>query len=176
MEVGGNNKEYPGRNLSNFFPHPFKFRGIEVASMEGFLQGMKFKSPEMQREVFKLVGFAAKKKGKGKNWQQTQILWYQGHPIPRRSECYQTLLDEAYDAMYEQNAAFRKALEDTHDATLTHSIGRTHENETVLTIREFIGRLNKLRRGEKLCKQPWEFDEQTKLDIYVGEPTCTEPD
>jgi hypothetical protein len=62
MEVGGNNKQYPGRNLSNFFPHPFTFRGIEVASMEGFLQGMKFKSPEMQCEVFKLVGYAAKKK------------------------------------------------------------------------------------------------------------------
>lgn len=163
MEVGGNNKQYPGRNLSNFFPHPFTFRGIEVASMEGFLQGMKFKSPEMQREVFKLVGFAAKKKGAPKNWQQSQTLWYQGHPIPRRSQLYQDLLDEAYDAMYEQNAAFRKALEDTHDATLTHSIGRTNESETVLTIREFIGRLNKLRRGEKLCKNNVEFPEQTKL-------------
>lgn len=163
MEVGGNNKQYPGRNLSNFFPHPFTFRGIEVASMEGFLQGMKFKSPEMQREVFKQVGFAAKKKGKGKNWQQSQTLWYQGHPIPRRSQLYQDLLDEAYDAMYEQNAAFRKALEDTHNATLTHSIGRTSESETVLTIREFISRLNKLRRGEKLCKNKAEFPEQTKL-------------
>jgi predicted NAD-dependent protein-ADP-ribosyltransferase YbiA (DUF1768 family) len=163
MEVGGNNKQYPGRNLSNFFPHPFTFRGIEVASMEGFLQGMKFKSPEMQREVFKLVGFAAKKKGKGKNWQQSQTLWYQGHPIPRRSQMYQDLLDEAYDSMYEQNAAFRKALEDTHDATLTHSIGRTSESETVLTIREFISRLNKLRRGEKLCTNKVEFPEQTKL-------------
>ena len=151
MEVGGNNKQYPGRNLSNFFPHPFTFRGIEVASMEGFLQGMKFKSPEMQREVFKLVGFAAKKKGAPKNWQQSQTLWYQGQ------------LDEAYDAMYEQNAAFRKALEDTHDATLTHSIGRTKESETVLTIQEFISRLNKLRRGEKLCKNKAEFPEQTKL-------------
>ena len=163
MEVGGNNKQYPGRNLSNFFPHPFIFRGIEVASMEGFLQGMKFKSPEMQREVFKLVGFAAKKKGAPKNWQQSQTLWYQGHPIPRRSQLYQDLLDEAYDAMYEQNAAFRKALEDTHDATLTHSIGRTKESETVLTIQEFISRLNKLRRGEKLCKNPVGFKDNPSL-------------
>ena len=76
MEVGGNNKQYPGRNLSNFFPHPFTFRGIEVASMEGFLQGLKFKSPDMQCEVFKLVGIAAKKKGAPKNWQQSQILWF----------------------------------------------------------------------------------------------------
>lgn len=163
MEVGGNNKQYPGRNLSNFFPHPFTFRGIEVASMEGFLQGLKFKSPEMQREVFKLVGFAAKKKGASKNWQQSQILWFQGNPIPRRSDAYQAILDEAYDAMYEQNAAFRKALEDTHDATLTHSIGRTNESETVLTIREFISRLNKLRRGEKLCKNHVVFKDPPTL-------------
>lgn len=165
MEVGGNNKQYPGRNLSNFFPHPFTFRGIEIASMEGFLQGLKFKSPEMQREVFKLVGFAAKKKGAPKNWQQSQTLWFQGHPLPRRSAAYQTILDEAYDAMYEQNAAFRKALEDSHDAVLTHSIGRTNESETVLTIREFISRLNKLRRGEKLCQCPFIFPKQETMDI-----------
>lgn len=165
MEVGGNNKTYPGRNLSNFFPHPFTFRGIEVASMEGFLQGLKFKSPEMQREVFKLVGFAAKKKGAPKNWQQSQTLWFQGNLIPRRSETYQSLLDEAYDAMYEQNTAFRKALADVPvDAVLTHSIGRTNESETVLTIREFIGRLNKLRLGRKLCKSPVVFPKQSSID------------
>lgn len=167
MEVGGNNKQYPGRNLSNFFPHPFEFRGIPCASMEGFLQGLKFKSPEMQREVFKLVGFAAKKKGSSKNWQRNQILWFQGHPIPRRSQTYQSLLDEAYDAMYNQNAAFRKALADVPvNATLTHSIGKINETETVLTIREFIGRLNALRRGETLCKTPVVFTDEV-LDIKI---------
>lgn len=165
MEVGGNNRTYPGRNLSNFFPHPFIFRGFEVASMEGFLQGLKFKSPEMQAEVFKLVGLAAKRRGAPKNWQQTQTLWFQGHPIPRRSETYQSLLDEAYDAMYEQNAAFRKAIADIpRDAVLTHPIGRTNESETILTIREFIGRLNKLRLGRKLCTNPVVFPKQTSIE------------
>lgn len=75
MEVGGNNKEYPGRNLSNFFPHPFVFRGLQCNSMEGFLQGLKFKSPEMQAEVFKLVGFAAKKKGIGDRIDHSGVYW-----------------------------------------------------------------------------------------------------
>ena len=35
--------KYPASALSNFAPHPFKFRGFNVASMEGFLQGIKFK-------------------------------------------------------------------------------------------------------------------------------------
>lgn len=152
MEVGGNTSKYPGRNLSNFFPHPFVFRGMPVASMEGFLQGLKFKSPEMQREVFVLVGMAAKKAGSRKNWRRTQTLWLQGEPVKRSSPEYQDILDEAYDAMYEQNAAFRKALADSGDAVLRHSVGKSDESETVLTVREFIGRLVRLRRGEKLCK------------------------
>ena len=102
-------------------------------------------------------------KGAPKHWQSTQTLWFQGHPIARRSQLYQDLLDEAYDAMYEQNAAFRKALEDSKDAVLTHVIGRTNESETVLTIREFLGRLNKLRRGEKLCHKPAVFEEQKSI-------------
>jgi len=55
--------KYPASALSNFAPHPFKFRGFDVASMEGLLQGMKFKSKEMQTHVFTLVGKAAKFKG-----------------------------------------------------------------------------------------------------------------
>ena len=67
--------------------------------------------------------------------------------------------------MYEQNGAFRKALADVPvDAVLTHSIGRTNESETVLTIREFISRLNKLRRGEKLCKNPVIFPKQEDIE------------
>ena len=92
MEVGGNNKNYPGKALSNFSPHPFVFRGFQCNSMEGFLQGLKFKSPEMQAEVFKLVGFAAKKKGKPKNWYRDQTLYFQGNPIKRDSQDYQDLL------------------------------------------------------------------------------------
>ena len=31
--------------LSNFTPHPFVIDGIECASIEGFLQSLKFKDP-----------------------------------------------------------------------------------------------------------------------------------
>jgi hypothetical protein len=55
--------------------------------------------------------------------------------------------------MYEQNAAFRKALKDSGDAVLQHSIGKTNESDTVLTVSEFVGRLTRLRRGEKLFNQ-----------------------
>ena len=62
MDIGSGNS-YPSSALSNFSPHPFVLDGIECASMEGFLQSLKFKNPDMQREVCKLVGKAAKFRG-----------------------------------------------------------------------------------------------------------------
>ena len=113
--------------------------------MEGFLQSLKFKSPEIQNEVCKLVGKAAKFKGKKKKWWRDQTLYWQGEPIKRDSEEYQELLKRAYDALFE-NEGFRRALEATKGATLTHSIGNNDIHRTVLTEREFISQLNRLRK------------------------------
>ena len=54
---------YPNGTLSNFTPHPFVIDGVECASMEGFLQSLKFSSIEMQEYVCSLVGIKAKNKG-----------------------------------------------------------------------------------------------------------------
>ena len=63
MDIGSG-KEYPSNALSNFAPHPFVFDGVEISSFEGFLQSLKFSNPDMQKEVCKLVGKAAKAKGR----------------------------------------------------------------------------------------------------------------
>ena len=139
-------KDYPASALSNFAPHKFTFRGVECASMEGFLQSLKFKNPEMQKEICKLVGRQAKAKGANKNWKTEQTLWWNGQPIKRDSKEYQELLDEAYEAMALHSESFRKALLTSGDSVLTHSIGKSKENDTVLTVREFCGRLMRLRQ------------------------------
>lgn len=113
--------------------------------MEGLLQGLKFKSEEMQRHTCTLVGRAAKRHGSKKNWQETQTLWWQGTPIKRDSQDYQDLLDEAFNAMFDQNEKAQKALLASGDAVLKHSIGRRKKNETVLTISEFCSRLMDIR-------------------------------
>ena len=149
MEIGSG-AGFPGDALSNFAPHPFIIDGVECASMEGFLQSLKFSNPDMQREVCKLVGKAAKFKGKPKKWYRTQTLYWQGKEYKRDSEEYQELLDRAYDAL-SQNTGFQRALLATGNATLTHSIGKNKQSETVLTVKEFISRLYKIRaRLEKL--------------------------
>ena len=152
MDISSTNG-YPSASLSNFSPHPFIFDGIEIASMEGFLQSLKFKNPEMQKYVCTLVGRAAKFKGKDKKWYREQILYWQGKEFKRDSKEYQILLNRAYNALYQQNEGFRKALEASKPGILTHSVGKTNENETVLTQSEFCGRLMKLRMGKLLAEE-----------------------
>ena len=143
MDIGSG-KEYPANALSNFAPHPFVFDGVEIASFEGFLQSLKFSNSDIQKEVCKLVGKAAKAKGRPKKWFTTQTLYWQGVEYKRDSKEYQNLLDRAYEALSE-NASFQKALIASGKSVLTHEIGKSKENETVLTKREFISRLYKIR-------------------------------
>jgi predicted NAD-dependent protein-ADP-ribosyltransferase YbiA (DUF1768 family) len=144
MDIGSS-KGWPAAALSNFSPHPFVFRGIQVASMEGLLQSLKFENPDMQKQVMTLVGRAAKFKGKKRKWWRTQTLFWQGTPMDRHSDEYQALLDEAFTAMFTGNDSARRALLATGDAVLTHSIGKSNPRETVLTEREFCSRLMRIR-------------------------------
>lgn len=143
MDIGSGSG-YPSANLSNFSPHGFVVDGVECASMEGFLQSLKFQDPEMQKHVCTLVGKAAKFKGKKKKWWKTQTLYWQGEAIPRDSERYQELLDKAFNALAE-NSSFKRALLATQNATLTHNMGKKKISETVLTKNEFTSRLTAIR-------------------------------
>lgn len=149
MDIGSGSG-FPSATLSNFAPHPFVIDGIECNSMEGFLQSLKFSNPDMQKEVCKLVGKAAKFKGKKKKWWRTQTLYWQGTEISRDSQEYQDLLDRAFNALA-QNSGFRVALLATGNSVLTHSIGKNKITETVLTRQEFCSRLTKIR--EKLKEE-----------------------
>ena len=135
---------YPAAALSNFAPHRFVFDGVECQSMEGLLQAFKFKEPSIQREVCRLVGAAAKRRGSQRNWQRKQALYWGGLEYKRSSSDYQRLLDRAFSALA-TNQDFRRALYATEDAVLTHSIGKHNPAETVLTRREFCAQLTRLR-------------------------------
>lgn len=143
----GSGSAYPSNSLSNFSPHPFVFDGVEVSSMEGLLQAFKDDKPHIQIETCKLVGKAAKFKGKKRNkaWKRVQKLWWMGEEFDRHGQEYQDLLDRAYQAMCDQSEGFRNALKASGKSTLTHSLGSNKASETVLTEREFCSRLMKLR-------------------------------
>ncbi len=136
--------------LSDFIPRSFVFRGLPAESMEGLVQSLKFSDPEQQKQVMKLVGKAAKFKGKKKKWFLTQTLFWQGEPIKRDSDTFQKLLDEAFEALFTQNEDAQRVLLATGDAVLTHTLGKTDPTRTVLTEEELVSRLMKLR--ERLRK------------------------
>lgn len=148
MDIGSG-KGGPQGRLSNFTPRPFVFRGVECNSMEGLLQSFKFDKPHIQKEVCKLTGLAAKRRGQKRNkaWRSQQTLWWDGVPYDRNGPAYQFLLDDAF-TMLAQNTAFQRDLLATGNAVLRHSIGRNKKSETVLTQREFCSRLTNIR--EKL--------------------------
>lgn len=142
MDIGSKS-EYPSCALSNFAGHSFVIDGVQCSSMEGFLQSLKFKDANMQKEICKLVGLGAKRAGRNKNWKKRQTLYWQGVAIERSSERYQILLNRAYNAL-NKNSSFRKALMLTKGA-LTHNIGKCKQSDTVLTRQEFCSRLMHLR-------------------------------
>ena len=152
MDISSRNG-YPSCSLSNFAAHEFMIDGVRCASMEGFLQSLKHRDVEIQKHICSLIGIKAKSAG-GQAWKKRQMLYWQGKEFARTSPYYQKLLDRAYDALYE-NQGFKAALIACgKDAVFTHSVGARKENETVLTIKEFCGRLMRLKdRAFKEMKQ-----------------------
>lgn len=143
----GSGASYPANALSNFAPHPFTFDGVEIASAEGFLQSLKNDKPHIQVEMCKLVGKAAKFKGKSRNkaWQRVQKLWWMGHEMDRHGQEYQDLLTRFYREMAEKSESFRRALLASGKAVFTHSIGHNDSSKTILTEREFCSLLTRTR-------------------------------
>ena len=131
--------EYPADVLSNFTPRTFVIDGVTCASMEGFLQSLKFLSPSTQKRVCMLSGKEAKKCGENKRlWKWSKRVCWQGRIIKRESQEFTLLLLRAYQEMYKADARFRQALEDAKGYTLCHSIGKRDKLQTILTEDEFI--------------------------------------
>lgn len=147
---------YPASKLSNFAPHAFVFDGVECRSMEGLLQSFKTKSEPMQAQICTLIGMAAKMAGSGKNWRQRRTLYWKGRAYRRDKPEYQELQTRAYDALF-TSESFRSALSAAGDAVFSHSLGHNNESDTILTTREFLRQINRLReklRDEKNSVSP----------------------
>ena len=115
------------RDLSNFEPHEFQFRGVRCGSMEGLLQSLKFPIPDKQVRYL------------------DHTLYWQGKAMCRFGEEYQALVREAYYAMASQSEKFRSAIMRTGDQPLCHSIGKSDPRYTILTESEFVETLKAVR-------------------------------
>lgn len=136
--------EYPANILSNFSPNNFTFDGVECASMEGFLQSLKYRNAERQKAVCGLTGKEAKAAGNKKFfWKLSGNLYWQGRRYKRKSKEFDELRLRAYEALL-SNEAFCAALQTAKSAKITHTMGKHKKRATILTEEEFVGYLNKL--------------------------------
>lgn len=138
------NGMYPSGVLSNLCSNGFRFEGMICSSMEGFLQSLKHRDLDKQRQLCQMKGGNARKRSVS-SWQTDQIVWWRGEPIDRQGNAYQVLLRRAYQAMFDQNERFRAALMTTRGITLTHTTGETDPFKTILTASELCSILTEIR-------------------------------
>lgn len=137
---------YPSNVLSNLCSNRFVFDGIICGSMEGFLQSLKQKDPDKQRQICSMKGGNARKKSVT-SWQTKQILWWRGREINRQSDEFRLLVEDAYEDMFFQNERFRTALMQTRGMKLAHTTGEENPYKTILTPAEFCGILEQIRES-----------------------------
>ena len=138
------NGQYPSGVLSNLCSNGFRFEGMVCGSMEGFLQSLKQKDRDKQRQICSMKGGNARKHSVT-SWQTDQIVWWKGQAIDRQSKEYQKLLRRAYQAMFDQSERFRAALMQTRGITLVHSSGEENPYKTILSKNEFCQILTEMR-------------------------------
>ncbi len=140
--------EYPSCALSNFAKHEFYIDDVKCSSIEGFLQSLKFRNVKKQKQVCLLSGKDAKNSTRHTfaqiRWRITHNLYWKGNRINRFSDEYQKLLDRAYCEL-SKNTDFIRALFETAEKELVHSIGKNDARKTILTEYEFIYRLSRIR-------------------------------
>lgn len=135
---------YPSNVLSNLCSNGFRFDGMICGSMEGFLQSLKRKELDKQRQICSMKGGNARKMSVT-SWQTDQIVWWKGKAIDRQGDEYQQLIRHAYQAMFEQNERFRTALMQTGGMILAHTTGEVNPYKTILTPAELCNILTELR-------------------------------
>lgn len=135
---------YPSNVLSNLCSNGFRFDGMICGSMEGFLQSLKQKDPDRQRQICSMKGGNARKHSVT-SWQTDQTVWWKGRAINRQSQEYAVLVRDAYQAMFDQSERFRTALMQTRGIRLVHSSGHDDPFKTILTPTEFCDILEDMR-------------------------------
>lgn len=121
LNIYSKSKDPRGRLLSNFAVTPFELDGIQIRSLEGMLQGIKFPEGDARREqAFGTAGLAAKVLGRKATW--TGMVFWNGSAIEFGSDEHRALLIRGLEAKFAQCAEAREALLATGDLTLVHRL------------------------------------------------------
>lgn len=126
FNVSSTSSDWRGVALSNFQLSPFSLDGILFASIEGFIQGVKFPEGDPRRErAFVLSGLEAKELGGEAD--RSGAYWH-GQRLAYGSPEHHQLIERAIRARIAQNAGLAQALASTAGKTVVHITG--HEPES----------------------------------------------
>lgn len=149
INVSSGSADKVARKLSNFSKDRFVIDGMEMASVEGFVQGIKF--PELPEEdsrreiAFRLAGFEAKRVGNEAAEFGYEFVWWKGKAIKYGSAEHYALNERAIRAKFEQNPEAMEALLSTKGKKIIHELGGEESKTTCLPKAVFCDILTRMR-------------------------------
>lgn len=136
-----------GGILSNLKKRSFMFAGINCNSIEGVLQGIKFKDVDKQKKIAIRHGMDAKRSGQGKRLdRQGMLAHWNGQSYRRDSKAYNQFVRSIYWAACWADVDMQVALIESGDRPFIHPIGSKDIEKSVLTENEFVTILTDLRK------------------------------
>ena len=148
--IGGKRQEgQPEDLLSNFPALAFVLDDTELASTEGFIQGIKFpESDPRRKQAFGMSGGKAKRMARGA---EGRFVWWQGAEIAYGSIEHHALIERAIRAKFDQQPAALEMLLATDGMELIHDLGTPESETTSLPACVFCAILTRIRE-ERLTR------------------------
>jgi hypothetical protein len=136
------------KELSNLYPYIFYMDKIKFESFEGFIQSLRTNDIKQKQFLWNLSGFKAWKYGQQFDWITTQKIYWLNKEIDRCSEEYTILIENAYNCLL-KNEQFKNKLLESLPFILDHTVGYSDKTKTLLTKKEYLDNLNRLRNKIK---------------------------
>ena len=145
LNVASDSPDWRAKRLSNFSDDPFILDGENLASVEGFIQGIKFPERHSLRKLaFISVGKEAKRLSRQAD-PQSRWVWWNGREYPYGTFVHHKLIERAIRAKFEQNQRAMKALLNTGNIKLIHNLGHSEGRRTSLPGKVFCDILTRIR-------------------------------
>lgn len=128
FNVSSTSSDWKGVALSNFQLSPFSIGGKFFASVEGFIQGIKFPEGDPRREqAFVASGWDAKHLG---DTADRSGAYWNGQKLVYGSSEHHQLIEKAIRARIAQNSGLAQVLASTAGSTVVHRVGNEPESPT----------------------------------------------
>ncbi len=144
LNISAVSDDWRGVALSNFVLSPFTFDGRLFASIEGFIQGIKFPESDARRErAFILSGWDAKNLG---GEADLKGVYWNGDCLAYGSAQHHQLIEAAIRTRILQSEGLRQALLSTQGLQLVHETGFPDSPNTSLPTPVFCRIMNEIRQ------------------------------